>query len=252
MEIPGILLKKMFAAKRVVVMTGAGVSAESGVATFRDPGGLWSKFNPMELASIEGFMSNPERVWEWYQYRRKIVADAEPNPGHFAIAEMESLFDNFALITQNVDRLHQRAGSNNVCELHGNIIDNRCFVCGIPFDHEISSEEKVLPRCSECGGMIRPSVVWFGEMLPQDAIEFADSVSYRSDLFFSVGTSAEIYPAAGLPYTAKRGGAFVVEVNPNVTSLSALADIQLKAPSGVALPALIAAFKEFKDETKNN
>jgi NAD-dependent deacetylase len=247
MQFSEILLEKMSSARRVVVMTGAGVSAESGIATFRDPDGLWTRFNPMELASIDGFMSNSKLVWEWYQYRRRIVRDSQPNPGHYAIAEMEKMFEKFTLTTQNVDRLHQRAGSQNVYELHGNIIENRCFQCSMPFTEEISPDADELPNCNICGGKIRPCVVWFGEMLPADVLDYSERESSRCDLFFSVGTSSEVYPAAALPFTAKSRGAYVVEVNLNVTSFSHHAHEHLQGPSGIILPELIAEFKKFKN-----
>jgi len=251
MDIPEKLLERLFNAKVVGVLTGAGVSAESGVATFRDPDGLWTKFDPMELSSIDGFLSNPERVWDWYQYRRKIVDSVEPNPGHYALAKMENLFDEFYLFTQNVDRLHQRAGSKRVYELHGNIIENKCFDCGRPYTGPTDLPDKKLPVCEYCGGRIRPNVVWFGETLPQDIIQLADSVARTCDIYFSIGTSAEVYPAAALPYTAKSYGAFVVEVNPNITSLSSMADVHLQAPSGEALPQLLDAFDKYKKEKEN-
>lgn len=248
MEIPDSLLEALKKAQNVTVLTGAGVSAESGIKTFRDPDGLWAQFNPAELASVNGFMSNPELVWQWYQYRREIVYNAKPNPGHYAIAEMEKLFPNFVLITQNVDRLHQRAGSTKVWELHGNIIDNHCFNCKKPYTGETNLPDKQLPRCPECGGLIRPSVVWFGEMLPYDALSAAEEASYHSDVFFSVGTSAEVYPAANLPMIAKRAGALVVEVNPNRTAISPYMDICLRETSAVALPKLVEEFKKFINE----
>lgn len=250
MEISEILLKKLSAAKHVAVLTGAGISAESGISTFRDPDGLWSKFNPMELASIDGFMENPERVWQWYQYRKKIANDAKPNPGHIALAKMEKLFDTFYIFTQNVDRLHQRAGSKNVYELHGNIIENKCFNCGKPYTGEIDLPDKQLPRCPYCTGKIRPNVVWFGEPLPQDVLMLADSSARTCDVFFSIGTSAEVYPAAALPYTAKTYGAFVVEINPNTTSLSSTADVHLQAFAGEALPLLLDAFNKYQLRNK--
>lgn len=247
MDIPRTLLDKLVKANNVAVLTGAGVSAESGIKTFRDPDGLWTKFNPQELASVNGFMSNPELVWSWYQYRRDIVNKAEPNPGHYAIAEMEKLFPVFTLITQNVDRLHARAGSSKMLELHGNIIDNHCFNCGKPYLGETTLPDKQLPKCTYCGGMIRPSVVWFGEMLPYDALKESERAANECDVFFSVGTSAEVYPAANLPIIAKQSGAFVVEVNPNATQLSSYVDVHLMAPSGEALPEMLNQLRKYKE-----
>ena len=173
MDIPNILLEKLNSARHVAVLTGAESVRKAGYRTFRDPDGLWAKFNPAELASMDGFMSNPELVWSWYQHRREIINTCKPNAGHYAISEMQKLFPKFTLITQNVDQLHQQAGSENVLELHGNIIDNRCSRCQMPYLEEIDLSGKDVPRCNHCGGMIRPSVVWFGEMLPTDAIEGA-------------------------------------------------------------------------------
>jgi NAD-dependent deacetylase len=248
MEIPVILLEKLRKANFVAVLTGAGVSAESGIKTFRDPDGLWAKLNPAELASVDGFMANPNLVWEWYQQRREIINSSKPNSGHHALVEMEKLFDYFVLITQNVDRLHQTAGSKNVHELHGNIIENHCFKCKKPYTQKINLDDKKLPLCPNCGGMIRPSVVWFGEMLPQKALYASEEAAKKCDVFFSIGTSSEVYPAAALPFTAAQYGAYTVEVNPNTTSFSRYADVCLKSPSGIALPELVEKYKKFITE----
>jgi NAD-dependent deacetylase len=239
-DIPEDLIKQIAKAKSIAVLTGAGVSAESGIATFRDPDGLWSKFNPAELASAKGFISNPELVWEWYNYRRDIVFSSKPNPGHIAIVELEKLFDDFTLITQNVDGLHQTAGSENVYELHGSIVKNHCFDCSKPFNEEIDLSSTTPPKCQSCSGQIRPSVVWFGEMLPQKALNESEKAAERADVFFSIGTSGEVYPAAGLPSIAKQSGGTVVEINPTATPLSSSADYYLPYPSGLAMPAIIS------------
>jgi NAD-dependent deacetylase len=246
MDIPDKLIEILERANYVAVLTGAGISAESGIKTFRDPDGLWAKFNPMELASIEGFMSNPQRVWEWYQYRRDVVNKAKPNPGHYALVEFGKIFPQFTLITQNVDRLHQRAGSTNVIELHGNIIDNHCFNCKEPYTGETDLPNGEIPRCPKCGGMIRPSVVWFDEMLPPDAIEQAEEAAQECDVFFSIGTSAEVYPAANLPYIAKRAGATLVEVNPNPTVLTPYVDFKIAESSATSLPKIVELLKKRK------
>lgn len=236
--------------KRVGVLTGAGISRESGVPTFREADGLWNKFRPEELANADAFLSNPERVWEWYQWRRDLINKVEPNPGHYALAEFEKLLPKFVLITQNVDNLHRVAGNTDVIELHGNIQRNKCQKCGIVFqpgepDAEIAFEQGTLPVCS-CGkkGMLRPDVVWFGEMLPEDAISRAWAEAEASDVFLSVGTSAIVYPAAALPYQAKSSGAFLIEVNPNLTELSAVADLVIQEPSGEALPKILDRLKQ--------
>jgi NAD-dependent deacetylase len=247
MEIPEQLLEKLLECEHVAALTGAGVSAESGIQTFRDADGLWNKMNPMELASAEGFLANPELVWNWYKQRREIIASKKPNPGHYAIAEMQGLFPKFTLITQNIDRLHQAAGSENVFELHGNIVDNHCINCKAPYTDEIEPELKSPPKCKECGGNVRPSVVWFGEMLPAEALRNAQLAASVCDVFFTVGTSAEVYPAADLPLIALRNGAYVVEVNPNRTSISKYLHLTLEANSAVVMPALVEKFKIMRD-----
>jgi len=230
-------------AKDVTILTGAGVSAESGIATFRDPDGLWSKFNPAELASIDGFLANTELVWSWYRHRVSIIENTSPNPGHYAIAEIQKLIKSFNLITQNVDRLHQRAGSENVIELHGNIVNNHCFDCGDIFEGNTSLLNNILPKCVSCGGRIRPDVVWFGEMLPQQAIKKAEIAAIKADIFFIVGTSSEVYPAANLPIIAKQNGAFVVEVNPKQTAISNYMDYCIRETSAVAFPQILEFIK---------
>lgn len=235
-------LKALSAARHVAVMTGAGVSAESGVPTFRDAQtGLWAQYNPEELATPEAFRANPKLVWDWYEWRRSLIAKAEPNPGHYALAEMASLFPRFSLITQNVDGFHQKAGSRNVTCLHGDIWETRCFSCGLV--HESWDESQDPPRCKNCDGNLRPGVVWFGESLPAKATQEAAAVVHDCDVFFSVGTSARVYPAAGYVLQAKRQGALTVEVNPRATEHSTQIDHALKGPSGVILPALVEAIK---------
>jgi NAD-dependent deacetylase len=230
-------------AESVVVSTGAGVSAESGVPTFRGEEGLWKKFRAEELATFEAFQANPEIVWEWYNYRREIINKIRPNPGHYAIAQMAGLFERFQLVTQNIDDLHRVAGSEDIVELHGNIKRNKCLECGrISYDEKF---EQIPPLCG-CGGRIRPDVVWFGELLPAGAIERAFAVSKSCDLFFSVGTSGIVQPAASLPYTAKQHGAFVVEVNIEPTEISFIADLHLEGKSGEILPAVVGRIKELR------
>ncbi len=244
MQIPKNILTRLTEAKNLVVLTGAGISAESGIKTFRDPDGLWSKLNPAELASVDGFLANPELVWEWYQHRREIINSTKPNPGHYALADMEALFENYTLITQNVDRLHQNAGSKNVVELHGNIIENHCNDCKKPYLEDIDINSKKPPICTYCGGNIRPSVVWFGEMLPVEAITKAQQVAQECDVFLCIGTSAEVYPAAEIPMLAKRNGAFCVEINPNRTVITDYMNEKLAYPSGEVLPLLISDYKK--------
>lgn len=232
------LIDALAGAKTVAVLTGAGISAESGVKTFRDPDGLWMKFRPEELANFDAFMRNPDLVWDWYQHRRSVVHSVEPNPGHYALAELETLVPEFTLITQNVDNLHARAGSKRPIELHGNITRNFCIACHKFYDEVELPEEKGAPRCS-CGGRIRPDVVWFGEMLPEEAITEAWRAAQNADVFFSIGTSGEVYPAAQLPGIARQSGAYVVEVNPKPTSISYQMNECLLGPSGVILPRVV-------------
>ncbi|MAT40311.1 MAG: NAD-dependent protein deacylase [Ectothiorhodospiraceae bacterium] len=239
------LITALMNADSVAVLTGAGVSAESGVKTFRDPDGLWMKFKPEELANFDAFMRNPELVWEWYNHRKEIAASVKPNPGHYAIAEMESLFKEFTLITQNVDDLHRRAGTSNPIELHGNITRSFCIDCNKFYDKVEVSEQQKIPKC-DCGGMIRPDVVWFGEMLPMNAIQTATAAAQDADVFFSIGTSGEVYPAAQLPGIARQYGAYVVEVNPGKTSISFQMNECLLGPSGVVLPPIIEELKRRK------
>ncbi len=244
------LIDLMCSADNVAVLTGAGVSAESGISTFRDPDGLWAKFNPAELASMQGFMSNPELVWEWYNFRRQVIANTKPNAGHYALAELEKYFQHFSLATQNVDRLHHQAGSTNVLELHGNIIENFCVKCKTPYTDIIDLSSKSVPTCKECGRNIRPAVVWFGEMLPRKVIEEASYEADAADIYFSIGTSAEVFPAGDLPMQAKRRGAFVVEINPNITAISSRVDMKIAEPSAVALPKILNTLKLKKKEYK--
>ena len=231
-------IDKLITAQRVAALTGAGVSAESGVPTFRGEQGLWKKFRPEELANVDAFMQNPELVWEWYHYRKSIIASIEPNPGHHTLAKVESIFPEFVLITQNVDGLHRRAGSKNILELHGNIMRNRCLNCETIIESTELQFQGGVPHC-ECGGMLRPDVVWFGEMLPQDVLQSAFNTAENCDVFFSIGTSAVVHPAASLPVIAKQSGAYLIEINPERTPISRLADEFLQGASGEILPAIL-------------
>lgn len=232
------LLSSLVRAQSVVAFTGAGVSAESGVPTFRGDDGIWKKFKPEDLANIDAFMRNPELVWEWYAHRKKIIAGIQPNAGHYALARMEQQFPHFAVITQNIDNLHRRAGSKTVYELHGNIERNYCMKCGTPYANEEILQQYGTPRCTKCNGLIRPDVVWFGEMLPEDEWEKSVRAAEGADVFFSIGTSGVVYPAASIPTMAKQHGAYLVEINPEPTPLTTHADEFLAGPSGQVLPAL--------------
>jgi NAD-dependent deacetylase len=239
--IPDALVEKLIAANHVAVLTGAGVSAESGVPTFRDAQtGLWANFKPEDLATPAAFLKNPKLVWEWYEWRRKKVLTVQPNPGHFALAAMEKRFPKFTLITQNVDGLHQRAGSGHVIELHGNIRRTKCFKEDVVIAAWPETGD-VPPKCPRCGGMLRPDVVWFEEPMPVEATAKAFEASRSCDVFLSIGTSTVVYPAATLPYEALDAGATVVEINPDPTPLSDKAHHVLRGPAGQLLPKLLAA-----------
>ena len=265
------LVRVLAEAESVAVLTGAGVSAESGIPTFRGKDGLWNKYDPIELAVPEAFEREPAKVWKWYLWRMKLVSDAQPNPGHLAIAEMENLFPSFLLITQNVDNLHRRAGSRKLVELHGNILEGRCRSCGKRYrGHELSLAfpavnrikdlemeefkrkvvesltEEDLPECWVCGAPVGPGVVWFGESLPEDALSEAFRACENCDVFFTVGTSAVVQPASSLPLLAKRNGAVLVEVNPEETPVSGYCDFTFRESSSEVLPRLLRALKEHR------
>jgi NAD-dependent deacetylase len=225
-------------ARSVAVLTGAGISAESGVPTFRGPGGLWRQYRPEDLATPEAFRRDPRLVWEWYDWRRQRIAQARPNAGHEALVRLERSKPRFWLITQNVDGLHERAGSRRVIKLHGDIWLVRCVVCGREQRDERVPLPELPPRCA-CGGLLRPGVVWFGEALPPGAWEAAEQAVREAEVLLVVGTSAVVYPAAGLIPLAQACGARVIEVNPEETPMSARLDCSLRGPAGVILPALI-------------
>ncbi len=231
-------------ARHVVVFTGAGVSAESGIATFREPEtGLWARYDPMDLASREGFLRDPELVWRWYEHRFGLLAEAVPNAGHRAIAELERLVPDTVVVTQNIDGLHQRAGSSQVVEVHGTMHSFKCLEGrhgGYTLD-ELRAQEARPPRCPECGDLMRPDVVWFGEALPDDAWRRARRACAACDAMLVVGTSAVVYPAASLPLLALEAGATVIDVNPEPSALSRRATHYLRGRGGDVLPPLVAA-----------
>lgn len=222
-------------ARSVAVLTGAGISAESGVPTFRGAGGLWRQYRAEDLATAAAFRRDPTLVWEWYQWRRDLIAATLPNPGHLAIAELEHRTGEFALITQNVDGLHDRAGSRNILKIHGDIWINRCMDCRFETREEGSGNPS---RCT-CGGSFRPGVVWFGEPLPPDVWDAAERASRRAGVFIVAGTSAQVYPAAGLVPLARSCGATVIEVNLEETPISSLVDFSLRGRCGEVLPELV-------------
>jgi NAD-dependent deacetylase len=234
------LVERVRSAKHVLALTGAGISAESGVPTFREAQtGLWAQYDAEQLATPEAFERDPRLVWEWYAWRRQLVAQAAPNPGHRALVTLQERLPAFTLVTQNVDGLHARAGSRDVVELHGNITRDLCFADGTLVE-EPAPGDSVPPRCPRCGAFLRPGVVWFGESLPPRVLERAEQAAQSSDVVLSIGTSSLVHPAAGLPWLAKRHGALLVELNPAPTPLTAHADHVLSGPAGQLLPELAA------------
>lgn len=243
LTIPVELTRTLAVAQRVTVLTGAGVSQESGVPTFRDAQtGLWARFRPEDLATPAAFQRQPRLVWEWYAWRRQLVAAAQPNPAHAALADLETFFPHFQLITQNVDGLHQRAGSRRVIELHGNLTRTKCSEEGTLVPHWPDTGE-VPPRCPHCGAWLRPDVVWFEEPMPEAEMTEALRASTNCDVFLSVGTSTVVYPAAALPFEARRSGATVVEVNPAQTPFTPHAHYVLAGTAGAVLPELVARLR---------
>ena len=226
-------------ARSVAVLTGAGVSAESGVPTFRGPDGLWKRHRAESLATPEAFARDPKLVWEWYDWRRCVLSGVKPNAGHYALAELEKRTPNFTLITQNVDGLHELAGSRNVLRVHGSIWMLRCLGCDREQEDRRAPLPEIPPRCA-CGGMLRPGVVWFGESLPAAVWRAAETAARSCDVLLVIGTSALVYPAAGLAHLAKSSGARVVEINVAETPLSREIDEFILGPSGELLPQLIA------------
>jgi NAD-dependent deacetylase len=251
--IPDDILARLRSARRAMALTGAGVSAESGIPTFRNPGtGLWSQYSPEVFATQRGWNRDPRLVWAWYTHRRRIARAAEPNPAHRALARLANHYPEFAVVTQNVDGLHHRGGSPIVHELHGSLHRFKCSVEGTPVayaDHDDGNpaalealergETPEVPHCPACGALVRPDVVWFGEPLPPKPYLFAEVAALSCEVCFVVGTSALVYPAAGLPEIARRRGALIVEVNPEETELTPDADLSLRGPAGVMLPRLV-------------
>jgi len=235
MKFKRIVIEKIKSAKRGFALTGAGISAPSGIPTFRGENGFWKDKDPRELASLEGFEKNPELVWDWYNERRAIIRKTKPNPAHYALTEIEDSFEQFAIITQNIDNLHEEAGSRNVIELHGNIFRNKCSECGKLFN---DIEQLEIPRCDECGGLIRPDVVWFGEALPKEVLQRAIQWSELSDICIVIGTSAMVQPASSLPLFARENGAFVLEINKNKTVISSYANETILGQAETILPEL--------------
>ena len=242
--------KAIHQAEKIAILTGAGVSKESGVPTFRDAmEGLWAKYNPQELATRQAFDRNPKLVWDWYMWRREMVNKANPNPGHIALAKLQEFKTNVHVITQNVDDLHEQAGSKDVIHLHGNIAQDKCLdnCQGTPTIVDISQlefdKDAGPPPCPHCFGLLRPNVVWFGEALPVEELIKAVELSKGCDVILVVGTSGLVNPAAQLPGIAKQQKAKVVEVNPDATPISTIADYRLQGKSGEVLPKVIEALE---------
>jgi len=227
--------------KKIVFVTGAGISQESGIPTFRGKDGLWRNYDAMKLATIGAFYDNPKLVWEWYNERRKNIFGALPNLGHKAIAELEK-FADVVVLTQNIDGLHQKAGSSEVLELHGSIIKIKCSVCN--FKDEIMTEFSEIPPLCKCGNILRPDVVWFGESLPQDIWQKAIVFASQCDLMIIAGTSLVVSPANTLPIYAKQNNAILIEINPENTEMSSEMNLVIRNTSATTLPKFVSMFKE--------
>jgi NAD-dependent deacetylase len=241
MDFPPELIRLLRKATRVAVLTGAGVSQESGLRTFRDAqAGLWAQYKPEDLATPSAFARDPKLVWDWYAHRREAVRGVQPNAGHYALVEMEKNIAEFTLITQNVDGLHYMAGSKSILELHGNILNVRCSECGA-FAETWSDDLEVVPRCEKCNGLLRPDVVWFEESLPREQLEAAVDAARTCQVFFSIGTSGVVHPAAALAHAARNEGSVVVEINAEPTPLTPRVDFAFHGKSGEILPALVKA-----------
>jgi NAD-dependent deacetylase len=238
---PPELISLLRRTSKLSALTGAGVSQESGLRTFRDAQtGLWAQYKPEDLASPQAFARDPKLVWDWYAWRREAVKAVRPNPGHYALVEIEKRIPQFTLITQNVDGLHRMAGSKNMLELHGNIQRVRCSDCYLLAETWDDDTESV-PRCKSCGGLLRPDVVWFGESLPRDQLEAAVEAARTCQVFFSIGTSGVVQPAASLAFAARNRGAVVVEINAEPTPLTPKTDFFFQGKSGEILPEFVKA-----------
>ena len=228
-------------AKKIVFVTGAGISQESGIPTFRGKDGLWRNYDPMKLATIDAFYDNPKLVWEWYNERRQNIFAAEPNLGHKAVVELEK-FSKVVVLTQNIDGLHQRAGSSQVLELHGSIVKIKCTVCD--YKDEIFTEFSDIPPLCTCGNILRPDVVWFGEGLPQDVWQEAIGHANSCDVMVIAGTSLVVSPANTLPMYAKQNKATLIEINPDETIMTADMDLSIRSTTAISLPELVSVFKK--------
>ena len=228
-------------AKKIVFVTGAGISQESGIPTFRGKGGLWRNYDAMKLATIDAFYENPKLVWEWYNERRENIFSVSPNQGHKAIADLEK-YVKVIILTQNIDGLHQKAGSSEVLELHGSIVKIKCTVCD--FKDEIMTKFSEIPPLCKCGNILRPDVVWFGESLPEDIWKHAIVQASQCDMMIIAGTSLVVSPANTLPIYAKQNNAYLIEINPEKTEMSSEMDLIINDTSANVLPKIVSMFKE--------
>ncbi|ASJ03078.1 NAD-dependent protein deacylase [Thermococcus profundus] len=246
----GEAVKLLLRSRSAIAFTGAGISAESGVPTFRDPNGLWRNHKPEELATPEAFKRNPELVWDFYRWRMELIRKARPNDAHLALAELERMGIIRAVITQNVDDLHREAGTENLIELHGNIFRVKCTSCNYSEDLKKSGRlEEFLkgngvPKCPNCGSQLRPDVVWFGEPLPKEALEKAFELASKADLVLVIGTSGVVYPAAYIPYIVKERGGRVIEINPKGSGITPIADLFIPLPAGKAMRGILDSIKK--------
>lgn len=241
------LFERLKHAYSIAILTGAGISAESGVPTFRGKDGLWNNHDVKQLATTKTLKDNPELFWEFYHWRRKILLDVAPNLGHYALVDMEKYFKDFSLITQNVDNLHFQAGSKSVYELHGNIMKTVCTSCDYKISEKAgSSVKKGIPKCPKCGEIMRPGIILFGDSLPEQTLQKAQEASAGCEVFLSIGTSGLVEPAATLPYIAKGNGAYLVEINKEKTPLSDSADEVILGESGKILPMLFINIEKLK------
>jgi len=234
----GIVRERVASARSLVVLTGAGISADSGVPTFRGADGLWRNFRAEDLATPEAFERDARLVWEWYNWRRELIAPKKPNPAHTAVVEFERRCLQFWLITQNVDGLHRAAGSENLSEIHGNIWKVRCTACGV-VEENYDVPIRILPSCRHCQALLRPHIVWFGESLSPGDLARCGTALQSCDVLLVIGTSGVVYPAAGFASVAKEAGAFVAEINPDPTPQSGIVDISLKGRAKDVVPLLL-------------
>ena len=239
------LLSRLKNASSVVALTGSGISAESGIPTFRGESGIWESYKVEEIASLQAMQQNPQLFWKFYNWRKELVTKVKPNLGHYSLVDFERIYEDFLLITQNVDNLHREAGNNKIVELHGNIFETKCASCGKKHQGEIVESVEV-PKCKFCDGLLRPDVVLFGENLDNQNIRKAQEAAAGSEIFFSIGTSALVEPAASLAYLAKANGSYIVEINKEETPLSQHADECLRGSTEKILPTLVIIIEKLQ------